>query len=310
MNKDAVQHERGPRNSTLRRQMAMFIGKDMMNADEVKKIQQDLIFRALPMQPTIPSYILDLSSSRNQTIIDSTAYHRAPVLPASFNPVVPLSPTNPIEHIFETTAELLFANIRWMKAQCMINPMPMGDQLILLKYSWTDLFILGAAQFLWQFNFSPLILSCHQSTEKRAIVHSEGTQFQSILYKLADMNIDSREYSCMRSIALYNAAARIDATASDDDDKVDPATVPATGTRLEESAKITAYRDEAIANLAAHINVTKPIQPLRLENLMLMLDQLKRVSSYTIEELFFRRTIGEVTMVKVMVDMYSQGKIV
>lgn len=304
MNKDAVQHERGPRNSTLRRQMAMFIGKDMMNADEVKKIQQDLVFRGLPMQPAIPSYILDLSS-RNRTIIDPATY-RTPVLPA-FNPV-PLSPTNAIETICETAAQLLFMNIRWIKAQCMVNPLHVRDQLILLEHTWTDLFILGAAQYLLQFNFSPLLLACRQNTENSAIIHNEATQFQNILYKLADMNIDSREYSGMRSIALYNAVSRIEVTASDDDDK-DDASMSTTVARLEEPAKITAYRDDAIANLASHINVTKPLQPLRLESLMLMLDQLKHVSNYTIEELFFRRTIGDATIVKVIVDMYSQGKI-
>lgn len=304
MNKDAVQHERGPRNSTLRRQMAMFIGKDMMNADDMKKMQQDLVFRGIPMQPAIPPYILDLSS-RNRTLIDPAAY-RTPVLPA-FNPV-PMSPTNAIETICETAAQLLFMNIRWIKAQCMVNPLHIRDQLILLEHSWTDLFILGAAQYLLQFNFSPLLLAGHQNAEKSAIIHSEATQFQNILYKLADLNIDSREYSSMRSIAMYNAASRIEVNSSDDDDK-DDASLSTTVARLEEPSKITAYRDDAIANLASHINITKAIQPLRLENLMLMLDQLKHVSSYTIEELFFRRTIGDATIVKVIVDMYSQGKI-
>lgn len=303
MNKDAVQHERGPRNSTLRRQMAIFIGKDMMNADEVKKIQQDLVYRGLPMQPTIPSYILDLSSRNHvRTLIDPTAY-RSPMSPAAFNPV-PLSPT-----IWETAAELLLMNTRWIKGQCMINPLHINDQLILLEHSWTHLFILSAAQYLLQFNFSPLLLACHHNTEKSAIFRNEATQFQNILCKLVDMNIDCREYGYMRSIALYNAGTRIDMTANDDDDK-DDASLSTTVARLEEPAKITAFRDDAIANLAAHINVMKPIQPLRLENLMLMLDQLKHVSSYTIEELFFRRLIGTVpTIFKLIGQMYKDGKI-
>lgn len=299
MNKDAVQHERGPRNSTLRRQMALFIGKDMMSSDDVKKIQQDLVFRSLPIQPTIPSYILDLSS-RNRSLVDQTAY-RTPTVLSPFHPM-PMSPTNAVETICETAAQLLFMNIRWIKAQCLVNPLSIGDQLILLEHSWSDLFILGAAQYLLQFNFSPLLFA-YPNNENSAMIHNEANQFQSLLCKLADMNIDSREYNCLRLIALYNAAARLDA--SNDDSKDDDSTK----SRFEDSTKIITYRDDAIADLAAHINVTKPIQPLRLKNLMLLLDQLKRVSSYTIEELFFRRTIGEVTIVKVMVDMYSQGKI-
>lgn len=297
MNKDAVQHERGPRNSTLRRQMAMFIGKDMMSSDDVKKIQQDLVFRSLPIQPQIPSYILDLSS-RNRSLVDPAAY-RTPVFPP-FHPI-PLSPTNPVETMCETAAQIIFLNIRWIKAECLVNPLSIGDQLILLEHSWTDLFILGAAQYALQSNFSPLLFA-YQNNDRSAHIHNEATQFQSILCKLADMNIDGREYNCMRLIALYNAAARLDASDESTDSE-------SSKSRLEDTSKIITYRDEAIAELAAHVNVTKPIHPLRLKNLMLMLDQLKRVSSYTIEELFFRRTIGEVTIVKVMVDMYSRGEI-
>lgn len=292
MNKDAVQHERGPRNSTLRRQMAMFIGKDMISSDDVKKMQQDLVFRALPIQPTIPSYILDLSS-RNRAIVDQPAY-RTPILSPFHS--VPLSPTNVVESICETAAQILFMNIRWIKAQCLVNPLPINDQLLLLEHSWTDLFILGAAQYLLQFNFNPLLIA-YQNSENSAQIHSEASQFQSLLCKLADMNIDSREYNYIRSIALYNAAVRISSNEDSKDEQ-----------RLEEAAKIIAYRDEAIANVAAHIKLAK-LQPLRLENMMLLLDQLKRVSSYTIEQLFFRRAIGDITIVKVMVGMYSQDKI-
>ncbi|XP_055313048.1 protein tailless [Sitodiplosis mosellana] len=309
MNKDAVQSERGPRVGTLRRQMAMFIGgKDVISSDDVKKMQQDLVFRALPIQPTIPPYILDLSA-RNRGLVDQSAY-RTPML-SSFHPV-PLSPTNLVESMRETAAELLFMNSRWIKAQCLANPLPINDQLLLLEHSWTDLFILSAPQYLLQFNFN-LMLIAYQNGEHSALVQAEANQFQSILLKLADMNIDSREYNCIRSIALYNAAAQIESSNTDDDHSSSSSSKDdLTKVRLEEKSKIITYRDEAIADLAAHINVTKPTQPLRLQNLMLILDQLKRVSSYTIEELFFRREkgmTGGVTIVKLIVDMYRQGKI-
>lgn len=293
MNKDAVQHERGPRNSTLRRQMAMFInGKDMISSDDVKKMQQDLVFRALPMQPAIPSYILDLSS-RTRAMVDPSAY-RTPVL-SPFHPI-PLSPTNAFPSIFEKAAELIIKNMQWIKALSKISPLSIGDQQVLLEHSWTDLFILGAAQSLPAFNFSALLFAC-QASEKSAMIHTETNDFQSILCKLADMNIDGHEYNCLRSIALYNAVAKI---TMKDETKGDVSKC-----RLEDTSKIITYRDEAIADLATYINITNPLQPLRLKNLLLMLEQLKRVSSYTLEELFFRRTIGEVTIVKLMLDMYE-----
>lgn len=305
MNKDAVQHERGPRNSTLRRQMALFINKDIISTDDVKTLQQELAFRSLPMQPAIPSYILDLSS-RNRSIVDQPTY--TPSIMSTFHSIPSSSSTDvAVESMCETAAQLLFMNIRWIKAQCLNNQLTIGDQLILLEHSWTDLFILGAAQYLLQFNFNPLLCvykiidDNKNSTDKSSLIINEANIFHSILYKLAHMNIDIREYSCMRSIILYNIITDCDANETNEKKLLK--------NRLEDASKITAYRNEAIAELAAHVNLTKPTQPLRFKNLMILLEQFKDVSSYTIEELFFRRSIGVATIVKVMSDMYSQGNI-
>lgn len=304
MNKDAVQHERGPRNSTLRRQMAMFINKDMIGSDDVKTLQQDLVIRSLPMQPAIPPYILDLSS-RNRGLIDLPTYTTPIISP--FHTMPQLTTDATVESICETAAQLLFMNIRWIKTQCSSNQLTIGDQLILLEHSWIDLFILGAAQYLVQFNFSPLLCvykiidegKC--SSDNHAQIVKESNAFQSILYKLAHMNIDGREYSYLRTIILYSIIERDDSNS--ENGKNSPKLC------LNDVKKISSFKNEAIAELAAYINLSKSTQPLRFKNFMLILEQFKEVSSYTIEELFFRRTIGDVPIVKVMVDMYSQGKI-
>lgn len=304
MNKDAVQHERGPRNSTLRRQMAMFMNKDMIGNDDVKTLQQDLVLRSLPMQSAIPPYILDLSS-RNRGLIDLPTY--TPPLMSPFQPLPQLSTDATVETICETAAQLLFMNIRWIKAECENTQLTIGDQLILLEHSWIDLFILGAAQYLIQFNFSPLLCvykiidEGKSSNENHAIIVKESNIFQSILYKLAHMSIDSREYSCLRTIILYTMTER------DDNGSDNGKSTPKFG--LRETSKIRSYKNDAITELATYINLSKSTQPLRFKNLMLIVEQFKEVSSYTIEELFFRRTIGDVPIVKVIVDMYSQGKI-
>lgn len=307
MNKDAVQHERGPRNSTLRRQMALFINKDCISTDDVKTLQQELALRSLPMHTTIPSYILDLSS-RNRGMIDTSAAYAPPMM-SPFHPIPP-SPTDAtVESVCETAAQLLFMNIRWMKAHVTNSQLTISDQLLLLEHSWTDLFILGAAQYLLQFNFNPLLCvyriidDGNNSAEKNSLILNEANRFQNLLYKLAQMGIDSREYSCLRSILLYNMVAQNEAT------DLNQKGEKSSKTGMDDMQRIAALRNEAISELVAHINMTKPTQPLRFKNLMLLLEQFKDVSSYTIEELFFRRTIGEVTIVKVMIDMYSQGKI-
>lgn len=304
MNKDAVQHERGPRNSTLRRQMAMFINKDVMASDDVKTLQHELALRSLPIRPPIPSYILDLSA-RNRTLMDQSTTYTSPI--TSPFQALAMSSDATIESICETAAQLLFMNTRWIKTQCIASQLTIIDQLSLLEHSWCDLFILGAAQYLLQMNFNPLLCAYkiidagNHSDNQNATILNEANIFQSILFKLAHMSIDDREYNCLRSIILYDMANRNEAMEKDSKNT--------SNDRIKEPSKISSMQNDSITELVTYLNLTKPTQPLRYKNLMLLLEQFKNVSSYTIEELFFRRTIGEVSIVKLIVDMYSKGTI-
>lgn len=57
--------------------------------------------------------------------------------------------------------------------------------------------------------------------------------------------------------------------------------------------------------LNEYIHATYPMQPLRFGRLLLLLPSLRNVSNTTIEELFFRKTIGAVTMEKLLSDLYK-----
>lgn len=68
MNKDAVQNERGPRNSTLRRQMAMLMNKESMMINESAAMHRELMMssRMSFPHPIMPSMVLDLSLQNGQ----------------------------------------------------------------------------------------------------------------------------------------------------------------------------------------------------------------------------------------------------
>lgn len=310
MNKDAVQHERGPRNSTLRRQMAMFMNKDLMAAaDEVKTLQQDMMLRSLPMQPPLPPFILDLSSRGRESggysgppvppyILDLSSRGReagaysAPLL----SPYPPIASEMAIEATCGAAAEMLFMNIRWIKTQCEAAKLSLGDQLTLIERSSNDLFVLGAAQYLLQMNFNPMLCAYkimeNNDGERCAKILAETQLFHALLVKLTQAGIDDREYSCLRSIVLYNIEGR--------DGEKD---------RLQEPSKISSLQSEAITDLVSYLNLAKAAQPLRYKSLMLLLEQLKAISSNTIEELFFRRRItSPVGINRLILDMYSEGK--
>lgn len=97
MNKDAVQNERGPRNSTLRRQMAMLINKESM-MNEVPGMHHEIMMAAgMPFRShqLMSSMVLDLSlHNQHQSLMRSHPLtHHPHLLPQSTAP----QPT-PIPH--------------------------------------------------------------------------------------------------------------------------------------------------------------------------------------------------------------------
>jgi nuclear receptor subfamily 2 group E member 1 len=82
-----------------------------------------------------------------------------------------------------------------------------------------------------------------------------------------------------------------------------------TAKSLQEVVTVRALEENARDALAAYLSNYQPNQPGRYKNLLSVLPLLKRVSHFTIEELFFRRNIGHVPLLKLLVDLYTQRKL-
>ncbi|EDV30466.1 uncharacterized protein Dana_GF22927 [Drosophila ananassae] len=356
MNKDAVQHERGPRNSTLRRHMAMY--KDaMMGAGEMPQIPAEILMNTaaltgfpgvpmpipgLPQRPPPPpphhhhaafqpppptaAAVLDLSVPRVPHHPVHQGHHHAFFSPtaAYMNALATraLPPTPPLmaaEHIKETAAEHLFKNVNWIKSVRAFTELPMPDQLMLLEESWKEFFILAMAQYLMPMNFAQLLFVYESENANREImgmVTREVHAFQDVLNQLCHLNIDSTEYECLRAISLFRKSPP---AASSTEDLANSSILTGSGSPnssasaeskgLLESGKVAAMHNDARSALHNYIQRTHPAQPLRFQTLLGVVQLMHKVSSFTIEELFFRKTIGDITIVRLISDMYSQRKI-
>ena len=60
---------------------------------------------------------------------------------------LPCAPANSAELICEAAARLLFMSIKWVKNLPAFVALPFVDQALLIEDAWTELFVLGAAQF-------------------------------------------------------------------------------------------------------------------------------------------------------------------
>lgn len=327
MNKDAVQNERGPRSSTLRRQMAMYMNKESLINDMTQLRPEYMLQTSLgniPFRPQmIPPMVLDLSMHRNPVMMGMPTYiptvipHPQPQLhPQPPPPPQPLTPPfAAVEAICEAAAELVLRNVRWVMNYESITDLPMSDQLIILIDSWKEFFIIGAAQRMAHLNFASLLTAyetMHTGREwrnKLIPITKEFETFQNILSKLATQNIDEYEYECLREIILFKINRDTDSNTS----------ITSTGSscsstdsqrQLIEISKIQALHDDARNRLQSYLQRSKPSQTKRFEHLMRIVPHMNSISGSTIEELFFRRSIGEVgVIVKAITEKYLKEKI-
>lgn len=198
------------------------------------------------------------------------------------------------------------------------------------------------------FAYEILNSTCHEPKSKMSMetMIREIEAFQEILNKFIQMRVDSNEYVYLRAIVLYKSelgsnnnnnnnnnnnvikserdkdSSQDVITSTSDDSSSDVSHNNSTTTiktstsssgssikALEESMKVKALESNARDALAAYEQSYYGIaHQIRYKNLLSLLPLLKLVSHYTIEELFFRRNIGHVPLLKLLVDLYLQKK--
>ncbi|CAD5120217.1 DgyrCDS8787 [Dimorphilus gyrociliatus] len=288
MNKDAVQHERGPRNSTIRRQMALYV-----------KEKAEATTRVLPPSaPAPPIPTLSAASPvpitpMSQPALLSAAIHSGMLIPQRYPPelITAAYLANP-EAVCETAARLLFMSVKWVKNVPAFVGLAFKDQVTLLEEGWRELFVLGAAQFLMPVDpqsllaTSPLSREDGSSSEAFNQLSSELKSLKEIIDKLKAMQVDQTEYACLKGVALFKTSIE-------------------EGRSLLDVPSIASLQDQAQLTLNKYIQTAYPTQPSRFGKLLLLLPNLKNVSCTTIEQVFFKRTIGAVSMEKIIIDMYK-----
>lgn len=341
MNRDAVQHERGPRNSTLRRQMSMYFRESPPPSNIMNGAPPSSLFSTpppisssssfLPPSITPPIYATPLSTRpsppfsvtppampaamatplsyhlhmslmnearRHQGLLMPTPKYPESVTPPTLAappplmlappPPPPAPPKDALESINELAARLLFMNVKWAQNVPAFTSLPYRDQMLLLAESWRELFVLSSAQF-----GLPVELSSTGIQGNEALL-GELKNLQDAIQKFQAMNVDSTEFACLRAIILLKTHIE----SNGDDAK-----------ELRDNAAINALQDQAQLTLSKYINSAYPGQPSRFGKLLLLLPSLKAITGKSIESIFFKKTIGEIPIEKIICDMYKAGSV-
>ncbi|EZA61059.1 Nuclear receptor subfamily 2 group E member [Ooceraea biroi] len=296
MNKDAVQHERGPRNSTIRRQMALYFKEPEALASMTVPSQSTILNLALP-KISAETHVAGPSphSSISHPNCCSLTMPKVSPTPAGL-PALPRLPPLPFitpitpEATCEQAARLLFLNVHWTRDLAASTGLAMEDQLALLVSSWRDLFLLATAQMIPSLDPAVLLSSRGMS------LAVEVNRFREIIASFHMMHLDQHEYACVRAMVLFNSGLEGESAATAT--VASPASKPG---RLKELATVAQLRDSAQLALGQRLNG----DALRFGKLLLLLPTLRTVSARAIEELFFKRTIGEIPIERIMCDMYK-----
>nr|CAD7604930.1 unnamed protein product [Timema genevievae] len=278
-------------------------------------------FPCHPLLETNTFGIPDLDSNLDLPITGSLVYYESSALdhvatefPLGFPLPTPFS-LHTTEAVCESAARLLFMNVKWAKNVPAFTNLHFKDQLMLLESSWRELFVLGAAQFLLPMELGPLIASCGalSDSERALALLQEVKVFQDTIDKFRAMTVDPHEYACLRAIVLFKTAFNGSSSpVSSTSGPSCPSSSPTSTTTTTGDAKtlrdvlaVAALQDHTQLTLNKYISTAHPGQPFRFGKLLLLLPCLRAVSNGTIEELFFRRTIGNIPIERIICDMYT-----
>ncbi|XP_072930270.1 nuclear receptor subfamily 2 group E member 1 [Epargyreus clarus] len=302
MNKDAVQHERGPRNSTIRRQMALFLKDPAIPSSDIGITVPPVLNLALPKHSLIPAP--PLTAFHNPYHVYSRMnLLTSPLAPTQVKPPSPppvsaalLRPTDP-ETMCEAAARLLFMNVKWAKNVPAFTSLSLSDRLLLLEESWRDLFVIGSSQFLY-----PLDLKILYDAKNPRVNITDIEEFETALSELAKICPDGNEYACLRALVLFKTSI------GDKNDGGSLLQSPVDVRRLQDLPAVAALQDHSRIVLNEYATRMYPLNLSRSSQLLQVLSVIRRVSSVMIVELFFRATIGDIPIERIISDMYRTGK--
>ncbi|KAK6308705.1 hypothetical protein J4Q44_G00201680 [Coregonus suidteri] len=195
-----------------------------------------------------------------------------------------------IDNICELAARLLFSTIEWARNIPYFPELPVSEQVALLRLSWSELFILNAAQSALPLHMAPLLAAAGfhsqpMSAERVVSFMDQVRLFQDQVDKLTRLQVDSAEYSCLKAIALFSPDA----------------------CGLTDPVHVESLQEKAQMALTEYERMQYPGQPQRFGRILLRLPALRAVPANLISQLFFMRLVGKTPIETLIRDMQLSG---
>uniref|UniRef100_A0AAG5CY63 Nuclear receptor subfamily 2 group E member 1 n=1 Tax=Anopheles atroparvus TaxID=41427 RepID=A0AAG5CY63_ANOAO len=227
-----------------------------------------LVLPAPPPMHSISS-ILSLSSAKENEVSSTGEEPGSPtargVAPEGTEPTAqPFGGKSETDMLLESAAKLLFLAVKWAKTVPSFLQLPATDQKILLEEAWAELFVITAAQ--WGLPIDNDFIARNPLAVK----------LQSAIQQFGAARIDYREAACLKALVLFRPDQP----------------------RLYAAHEVLMLQDQTVALLHEKCG------GVRLGHLLLLLPAIKAAANpKVLQEMLFRKTVGEVAIERLLLDL-------
>ncbi|KAK3539048.1 hypothetical protein QTP86_023493 [Hemibagrus guttatus] len=224
-----------------------------------------------------------------------------------------------IENICELAARLLFSAVEWARNIPFFPDLQITDQVSLLRLTWSELFVLNAAQCSMPLHVAPLLAAA--GLHARLCPPTASWPSWITFASSRSRSRSSRPYMSTRPSTAASKPSCSSRQVSDEAciregqregekrvfvlDKTRPTKPYACG--LSDAAHIESLQEKSQCALEEYVRSQYPNQPSRFGKLLLRLPSLRTVSSSVIEQLFFVRLVGKTPIETLIRDMLLSG---
>ncbi|XP_035709277.1 orphan steroid hormone receptor 2 isoform X2 [Folsomia candida] len=187
------------------------------------------------------------------------------------------------ESVYECAAKLLFLSVKWARSVPSFLSLPSTDQTILLEEAWPELFLLSSAQWGLSIDDATLVAGSVVPRLRHETLLSDVRILRETLTRISGIRPDHTELACLKALVLFKPESA----------------------KLREQLQIELLQDQTHVMLQEYCAGKNPPSKIRFGKLLLILPLIRRIGGKVLEELFFKQTIGDIPIERLLCDMFK-----
>ncbi|PSN45138.1 hypothetical protein C0J52_18292 [Blattella germanica] len=188
----------------------------------------------------------------------------------------------PAENVYESAAKLLFLAVKWARSIPSFLQLTFRDQAILLEEAWSELFVLSSAQWALPVDEESLVSGAVAPASRHGALGEDARRLRDIISRFVVLRVDHTEFACLKALVLFKAETR----------------------GLRDAAHVELLQDQTHVMLHEYCAAR---HKARFGKLLLLLPSVGSLSRQSLEELFFKKTVGDVPIERLLGDMVKSA---